>query len=565
MNFSGAHVAAIEEALERERPGGWRRAAVSDVPLSRRNGLQAGWLLKIPPGRVLCSCVDHVIVALDLSFPASQPRVLAPQADREYSWPHVELGGLLCLPATRIDAGAGDRVLQHLASAWDLLNWDEAKRRSEFEREFAAYWRHRASAKEPFVVSLVAPLGPSREIVYYRDARQIILGDGPDPLLSWLRNTGRNAKKTEIIPTWLTWLDSPPIPSEFPEIGEQVLAAVPMDVRNRILHLGSQLPILIGSTTETGPVLGAVLLECAPQKVIQKGFRTVARVPQNLIEASFAAWPLKRLVVNRADGPWVHGRDHNESFQTLAGKSVGVIGCGALGSGIARLLAEAGVGNFRLIDDESLSPANTARHVLGNPYVGRNKAVGMAQMLRSDFPHIRSVDSLPKQFEHLTPNELAALALCDVVVSAGLGFSTDARLDSWRRDREKPPAHVCTWVEEFAIVGHAVAILGTESLLDGFDEAGRPRFRLTEWPLESAAVVVEAGCGNVFQPHGAVDLQPTVAAASALTLDILVGRTSRSMRRVWQGSRNEVLGKGGQPLPAFKKSFVVKDLPWHFD
>ena len=149
MDFSGDIVAAIETTLENQRPGGWRRVAAGDLAQSRAQGLRAGWRLKVPAGQVLCSGVDHLIVALDHAFPAAQPRVFAPQADHDYSWPHVESGGLLCLPVTRFDANADDRVLQHLAWACDLLNLPEARRREEFTREFSTYWRHRASGQEP--------------------------------------------------------------------------------------------------------------------------------------------------------------------------------------------------------------------------------------------------------------------------------------------------------------------------------------------------------------------------------------------------------------------------------
>ncbi|MGH8121622.1 MAG: ThiF family adenylyltransferase, partial [Rudaea sp.] len=301
------------------------------------------------------------------------------------------------------------------------------------------------------------------------------------------------------------------------------------------------------------------------EKQLKKGFRNIARVPRTLIERSFGSRPLQRCVVTRADGAWVHGRDHDEDYATLAGKVVVVVGCGALGSAIARLLAQAGVGNFRLIDDDILSTPNTARHALGHPYVGKNKAKAVAQMLRTDFPHLRSAEPYPKLFEHLTPKELESLTSSDLVISAALDYSSDLRLDSWRREYATPPAHVCTWFEEFAIVGHAVAIIGADTLLDGFDTKGRPHFRLTDWPPEAAALITEAGCGNMFQPYGAVDIQTTVALAARMALDILLGANTTSRRRVWQGSCDAVIERGGKPSDAFKESFVMKDFPWHFD
>lgn len=565
MDFSGDVVAAIETALEKQRPGGWRRVAAGDLALSRTQGLRAGWQLKLPAGQVLCAGVDHLIVVLDQAFPSSQPRVFAPQADRDYSWPHVESGGKLCLPATRLDANADDRILQHLAWACDLLNLSKVQRRDEFAREFATYWLHRASGKEPLIVSLAKPEAPSREIVYFEDSHQIILGENAASLISWLRNTNRNPREKQIARTWLWWRDAPPIPNEFPNTGEDILRHIPTEQRDRILRPGTPLPILIGARTESGPALAAVLLQSAPAKQLKKGFRNITRVPRMLIERSFGSRPVQRCVVTRADGRWVHGRDHDDNYDTLASKSVVVVGCGALGSAIARMLAQAGVGNFRLIDDDVLSSPNTARHVLGHPCVGKNKANAMAQMLRSDFPHIRSAESYPELFERLTQKERESLVSNDLVISAGLDYSSDVWLDSWRRECTAPPPHLCTWFEEFALVGHAVAIVGADTLVDGFDKEGRPRFRLTGWPPESTALITEAGCGNMFQPHGVVDMQPTVALAARMALDILLGVNMASRRSVWQGSRASVVEQGGTPAADFKESFVVKDFPWRFD
>ena len=51
--------------------------------------------------------------------------------------------------------------------------------------------------------------------------------------------------------------------------------------------------------------------------------------------------------------------------QTVREKTVALIGVGALGSKVAELLAQAGVGAFRLCDGDVLSTGNDARHVGG--------------------------------------------------------------------------------------------------------------------------------------------------------------------------------------------------------
>ncbi len=66
---------------------------------------------------------DHLVLAIDAAFPDSQPRIFAPAAGSNYSWPHVEQAGLLCLRPSRNAAPIADRVVTHLCDAVDLLNF----------------------------------------------------------------------------------------------------------------------------------------------------------------------------------------------------------------------------------------------------------------------------------------------------------------------------------------------------------------------------------------------------------------------------------------------------------
>ena len=527
----------------------------------------AGWRIDVPAASVRMDGVDHFVVVVDAAFPNSQPRVFAPQAGSDFRWPHVEADGLLCLKSTRLVAAPGKRVLQHLLWAEELLNFSEVACRREFEREFVAYWRLRSgtSKKRADVLSLNKPGGESREVSYYIDRihGRIVLADSKAELVNWLRNSGSNPADHEIMPTWLLRLSRPWIPKQFPELGRDVLSQLPEAILRRVLAPGQACPLIFEVRTPTGPALVAVLLQGVAERDLVKGFRGIAKVPINRILASFSGRAVQRYPVARVDGPWVHGRGHNEDYPAVRAKSVALVGCGALGGSLAKLLAQTGVGTFLLIDPDDLAPANVARHALGMRSVGENKAQATAQLLRRDFPHIEAVTPYAKRFQWLTARELEAVSKADLIISAGIDFDGDAKLDAWRRELATPPAHLCTWAEAHAIVGHAVLLYGGESLIAGFDETERPLFRLTDWPDDSKALMVEAGCGNLFQPHGAIDLQPTIALAARLAVDALLGRVPASCRRVWQGDLAAVAANGGTATPDFSASNLVRESAWY--
>ncbi len=522
--------------------------------------------MNIPPGSLELQEADHLVLAIDTAFPNSQPRILAPAAGSHYSWPHVEQAGLLCLRSTKNAATVADRVVMHLHDAEELLNFPETKRREEFEREFTAYWTHRAtdSSDRARVWSLVTPGGVTREVAYFFVVRSNhhVIADDKEALKRWLRNTGANPGDKQIYLTWLFRLSQPWTPREFPETGDEITKLLPPDMVRKYLVPGLQSPFLFEVDTETGTAFAAVVLRGAERREVMRGFRHMSKVPPARIVSSYAKRPVERCKVARVDGAWVHGRDHASSYALVKNRKVAVIGCGAIGAAVAHLLAQAGVGEQIFVDADSLTTANVSRHPLGMSHVGFNKASALQEHLRREFPHLTFEHAFRRRFEQLTPKDLDHLASADLIISAGINFDGEAALDHWRRSLTRPPAHLSTWAEAYAAAGHAVLLYGKASILAEFDCGERPSFRLTDWPDEVGALVVEAGCGNTFQPHGVIDLHPIVGMAAGLVLDTLLDKVPTSCRREWMGDPAVVDNHGGILRASFTDRLTMREFVW---
>lgn len=525
------------------------------------------WRVKVPASSLQMAEVDQLILAIDYSYPNSQPRIFAPAAGSSYSWPHVEQNGLLCLRSTRCTAPTAERIATHLNDAEDLLNYSETKRQKEFEREFVNYWAHRATntaERAPRVLSLVAPGGVAREVCYYYDAKtdRYVVGDEKAALIKWLRNTGEKPSDRDISSTWLFRLSHPWKPKDFPEYGRDITQMLSSELVHRYIVPGARLPFLFEAKTLTGASFAAVVLHGAKQRDLLKGYRNISRVPPELIINSYKSRALERCTVSRVDGGWIHGRDHPSSYAEVKNRKVAIIGCGAIGSSVARLLAQAGVGEIMLVDGDCLTTANVSRHLLGIEHVGFNKAFILQIELRKQFPHLTFDHAFKLHFEHLSVKNLEQLARADLIISAGIDFDGEAALDTWRRTLPQPPTYLSTWVEAYAAAGHAVLLYGGRSILPGFDEDERPSFRLTDWPDEAGALIIEAGCGNSFQPHGIVDLHPTIGLAAGLALDSLLDKVPVSCRRVWMGNPQVVERNGGILRTNFTDTFIIREFPW---
>lgn len=561
------HVAA---ALDAHSPGHWRSLSVAELQHVPRPvdvlAWSAGWRLQIPENWVRCACISYLFLLVDSAFPRSQPRIAAPEVQPEWTWPHVESGGILCLRKSALQASLDERIRDHLAWAFQLLNYTDQEVRHEFEREFATYWAlHRTSgSRVPHALTILEPRRKTREVAIYlgEPKSRIVAAENREQLIGWLHNNGINPRQKDLATSLLAWLPRPWTPTDFPTRGEDVLHLLPEESISRLMRPGRPLPIIFGATTRSGIVFATVLLESAPKRDLVRGFRHWTHVPKDIIRGSFAKHSATRCRTTRVDGSWIHGRDHNREYPEVACRRVAIIGCGSLGSSIARLLAQAGVGEFLTMDGDSLSSANTSRHILGQKAINKNKARTLALVLGGDFPHIRSTEAVPAHFSAITEDQLSAVESCDLIVTAGIQVEGDAQVDEWRRRLSRPPIHVCTWVEPFAIVGHAVALIQSASIMEAFDPNDRVQFRVTEWPLESGALITEAGCGHVFQPHGAAELQGTASMASRLILDALSGRITSSVRRVYCGDMSGVERLGGKTRASFCPEASLTEYKW---
>ncbi|TDY21970.1 E2/UBC family protein B [Paraburkholderia sp. BL6665CI2N2] len=103
-----------------------------------------------------------------------------------------------------------------------------------------------------------------------------------------------------------------------------------------------------------------------------------------------------RLRLDEIGAPYIHSR--NLEFESLAGKRIKLIGCGAIGGYLAAALVRLGAGTGKggrlfLCDPGTLEPDNLGRHTLGFRALFRNKAEALRTELVSQFPYLDIVAS----------------------------------------------------------------------------------------------------------------------------------------------------------------------------
>jgi hypothetical protein len=439
---------------------------------------------------------------------------------------------------------------------------DAQQREAELRREMLSYWAHRTTASS--CQSIVEPRAGSRDIVWGRTKNgSILFAEDAVSLNRWLAREG--GEPPRLAPaTRLVWLEDPLVPDEYPTIGDDVLVLAGRETIAPHLRPGQRLPVLIGCEVGGEVIFVAADLEGITAKHAQKGFRPSHPRPPALVADGFRMKQVHKRCVLRSDATTVHGRARNPQFDQLRESKVAIVGCGALGGFIARGLAQAGVGSLVLVDDDAVSPSNVGRHVLGMEWVTMKKATALASQIAREFPHMADVADIPARFEGLSDKQLQQLAQCQLVVLAGIDLAGELRFDGWRFSIEPRPALVWTWVEEFAVAGHAVGISDQSRIAGGLDANLQFTMRLTsEWP-EGIAFFPEAGCGVSYQPFATIDMMGTVNVASRLALDILLGRTEHNEVRSWLGDRAAAASHGCSIAIEFDRSFseISRPLQW---
>lgn len=125
---------------------------------------------------------------------------------------------------------------------------------------------------------------------------------------------------------------------------------------------------------------------------------------------------LIRCTGREASLDFITERNLESGTTSLKGKRIAVVGCGTIGSYLARYLVQTGAGNSQdllVVDNQVLLPGNLGRHLLNFEDLGRPKATGLAEELRRFHPDTRVVS-----FDAEVKNVWPQLADADLIIDA---------------------------------------------------------------------------------------------------------------------------------------------------
>ena len=512
-----------------------------------------------------------------------------PNVMEALDFPHVENESRLCVWESIVccDFSKLQYLVELINEATSLLGKLLAGECTEdFRNGFLSYWEYKDKSNFSGI-SLCDSSNLETRNVYLYKSKQIgyVFGDTEERVKDWLinhyhfpKNSNQQSKAQRrtlgrIAPTALFCFDNAWTPNEYPDSIEELrLLVVPhivtdeqfanliAEALNNRIH--SHLAVLLAFQTINGVCFAGLSLSrglFAPKSkysgsTMLDGCRE--SIPyQNLLYRASTVNTLG-ISIARADKEWVHGRDCNPDLVNLQTTKIAIVGCGSVGSGVAKLLVKSGVTKFILIDNDDLEFANLSRHELGSMYVGENKAVSLRKELQRSFPHVEIISFEEKWQSVLHGDRSEELKTqlydADLILSATANWGSDLGLISLQEHLDLGPI-VFAFTEAHAVAGHIIVhpdcsnSFQSNHVMNG-QNVGTMKIPCSMWDIPTLQRLPV--CGGAFQPYGAAALSYLHAMATEMILKLINGSEDvEPLRRVWLGDTLLLQANGGRWNP----------------
>lgn len=264
-------------------------------------------------------------------------------------------------------------------------------------------------------------------------------------------------------------------------------------------------------------------------------------------------WPLQLLRLERS---YLVPRGGGQN--TLAGKRILLVGCGAVGGRLAHDLVQSGILDITLVDADLHAPDNTFRHVLGYPRKGFvAKVTALHDELRVKYPYVQ-VKAVKSTIQSAYQAGKIIWNDYDLVIAATGNPTIELWLNAQLHQPGVRAAALFTWLEAYGIGGHA--------LLTQANQPGCLRCLYTDpdvYQLLNRAAFAQAGqkfsmslagCSARHTPYGALDASRTAELAARLALRSLTGSEHGAPLLSWKGDAADFLAAGFHLAPRYQAS-----------
>lgn len=504
----------------------------------------------------------EIIIAIPYNYPDSFPKVVIPEPyfSELYPIPHLDAEQVLCtFDSDQAHPNAVDPIgviKEIIHKAHQLIYTGKNKLNiTEYMDEFESYWGQESTNQYLSLIKLTDDPKIIEAISFHHPSwgNQLLFADSRVDGQRWILQVGGKIydkrKKALYLP--LQSIGIPPFPRNNRELLQRLRSFSRDSLKTLLEFLDrDKRPSTIVFSIPYGnsKVIGVwehgenILISTSAfkgkkkKKTGLKGFRPGSKNALLELTRDFGDLKLLKHTIKRVDKDYLFIRGGDGNVES--GLRVGIVGCGSVGSHIARSLADIGVEEFLFVDKDILTFDNIARHVCGASDVGKKKVDALQKMITSHFPNCE-VACYPEDILKLLVSYESILNNCDFSVVAVGHLPTEFRINKLIQEGiiEKPILFV--WVEPYLAGAHAVWI---DPIKNGcfqclFDE--QHRFIQSVLSNPGDFTKREAGCQSTFVPYGALELKRFINDLMLFLRDALSGKVQENTIFTWLGNLKE--------------------------
>ena len=226
-----------------------------------------------------------------------------------------------------------------------------------------------------------------------------------------------------------------------------------------------------------------------------------------------------------------------------------IIGCGSLGSHLARALADSGVTRFVLVDNEYLEVGNVARHACGFESVGTSKVESVKRMLESANPNVTCTahNEDANNLIEVSQGALGEAAVFVTVADPPLEFHL---VEAFCSGAISGPL-VIMWLEPFMLAAHAIVLNKPQRIFDDGLFDGEFRFAHRVVSNSEELYAREAGCQTTYMPYAGLDVQAFLLDFLKCWQQLPMKLAGKNYRFTWVGRISASGSIGASISPEF--------------
>lgn len=238
-------------------------------------------------------------------------------------------------------------------------------------------------------------------------------------------------------------------------------------------------------------------------KKAQNGYRK-GKIPLSLLFNRIGKHKIVKISIKRIDKDRLFFRGGIGS-RVKKDLCISIIGCGSLGGQLAFTLAKCGFSKFKLIDNDSISIENIARHICNFDFIGKNKAVAVKEKLIKHFPYIKC-DVHKDDILNCLLNDETFFNQTDIIISVIGNYAVERRINYLIKKGIITVPTLFVWIEPYGIGGHIVNI---DNKFNGcldccFDENKVFKYSIIKNPEKY--IRQESGCQSTFMPYASLEI-----------------------------------------------------------